>query len=293
MFKNEFITTIKNPPSGSTRVFEKKRVCVISRQREILERRQSHSWTQRKKARQSGDSPAPAPTMVPPNEAAAKSIMLVKSKNSAVFSVGGDSAKFFSRVKWNSTARKSISRKKTASSKRALEHDDVGMSDDSVVDYVPSRSLLKRNFAESGDERMSDGSAAEDIGSLNAMEDEIEAGIDKKKHDRKLSGAAVMTKPGKLQIDLIERDQYNVQPLIECTACCGQIIKCSKCYKRITREQVTKLLEQYAREPEAPTTTNSGENQESDWLASLMKRLLRKVSSKKETMARYATRIRG
>ncbi len=47
------------------------------------------------------------------------------------------------------------------------------------MDYVPSRSLLRRNVAESGDEGISDGSAVEDTGSLDAMEDELEAGIDK------------------------------------------------------------------------------------------------------------------
>ncbi len=104
---------------------------------------------------------------------------------------------------------------------------------------------------------------------------------------------------GKLQMDLFENEWPSVQPPIECpmpeccevssftkagTACCGQIIKCSKCHERETREQVTKLLELYAPETEAPTTAPSIENQESESLASSVKRLPREVSSMKETI---------
>ncbi len=64
------------------------------------------------------------------------------------------------------------------SSKRTLD-DDNDMSDNSDSDYVPSRSLLRRNVAESGDERMSDGSAPEKNGSFEAMQDELESGMDK------------------------------------------------------------------------------------------------------------------
>ena len=101
------------------------------------------------------------------NETAARSTKLVKSESSAVFSVSGDSVKIYqkfknlTRAKSNSAARKLIARKKkTASSKRTLDSgDDADISDDSDADYVHSRSLLRRNIAEFGDERMSDGTA--------------------------------------------------------------------------------------------------------------------------------------
>ncbi len=57
---------------------------AISRQRNIMERRRSHSWIQRKKVCLIGDPPPSAPTMAPRSEAAAKSTKLVKSKSSAV-----------------------------------------------------------------------------------------------------------------------------------------------------------------------------------------------------------------
>ena len=62
---------------------------AISRQRDIVERRRSHSWIQRKNARRNVDPPLPATTMAPRNEAAAKSTKSVKSKSSAVVAVGG------------------------------------------------------------------------------------------------------------------------------------------------------------------------------------------------------------
>ncbi len=52
----------------------------------------------------------------------------------------------------------------------------------------------------------------------------------------------------------------------------------------MTGEQVAKLLEEYAPEPEARTTANAGNNQESESLASLVKRHLNEVSSMKETI---------
>ena len=102
--------------------------------------------------------------MAPRSETATKSTKLVKSKSSAVVSVCGDSLKFFQKFKnstggkSNSTARKSTARrKKTVSSKPILDDDiDVETSDKSDADYVPSRSLLRRNVAESRGERMSD-----------------------------------------------------------------------------------------------------------------------------------------
>ncbi len=123
--------------------------------------------------------------MAPRNEAAAKSTNLVKSKSAAVVSVGGDSAKIYLKFKISTcgkshlTARKSTARKKkTVSSKRTLDdNNDVDTSDDSDADYVPLRSLLRRSVAESGDERMSDGSAPVNTGSFDAMEDELESGI--------------------------------------------------------------------------------------------------------------------
>ena len=192
-------------------------------------------------------------------------------------------------------------------SKRTLDNDDdVDSSDDLDMDYVPSRSLLRRNVAESGDERMSDGSGVERNGSFDAMKNELESGMDKvEEHAQKLSGATeksiptVITGAAKSQMDLFENEWPNVQPLVECpkpecgavnfftkagTARCGQIINCSKCHKRVTGEQVTKLLEQCPPEPEASTTVNAAGNQESESLASLLKRLLREVSSLKETI---------
>ncbi len=140
--------------------------------------------------------------------------------------------------------------------------------------------------------RMSDGSAHENTGSFDAMEEELELGIAQvQEHGKKLSRAIekptsiVMTEAGKVQMDLFEKEWPNVQPLVECpkpecqvvgcfikagTARCGQTIKCSKCHKRLTGEQVAKLLEQYALEPEASTTANAGNNQESESLASLV-----------------------
>ncbi len=122
--------------------------------------------------------------MAPRNEAAAKSTKLAKSKSSAVVGLGGDSAKLYqkfknpTRGKSNSTARMSIGRRKTVSPKRTLDSgDDVDISDDSDADYVPLCCLLRRNVAESGDERMSDGSASENTGGFDAMEDELETGI--------------------------------------------------------------------------------------------------------------------
>ncbi len=88
-----------------------------------------------------------------------------------------------------------------------------------------------------------------------------------------------MTEAGKVQMDLFEKEWPKVQPIVLCpkpdcravgcfpkagTARCAQIIKCSKCRKRVTEEQVTKLLEQYAPEPESPTTDNAPESQESE-----------------------------
>ncbi len=57
------------------------------------------------------------------------------------------------------------------------DDNDEDMSDNSDADYAPSRSLLRRNVAGSGDERMSDRSAEENTGGLSAMEDELESGI--------------------------------------------------------------------------------------------------------------------
>ncbi len=68
------------------------------------------------------------------------------------------------------------------------------------------------------------------------------------------------------------------------TTRCGQTIEFSKCQKQVTGEQVTKLLELYPPEPEAPTTVKSVENQESESLAPLVKRLLNEVSSMKESI---------
>ena len=98
--------------------------------------------------------------MAPRSEAAAKSTKLVKSKSSAGVAVGKDSAQLFQKFrnsthgKSHSAARKSPARKKkTVSSKRTLDDDnDADTSDDSDADYVPSRSLLRRNVAEFGDE---------------------------------------------------------------------------------------------------------------------------------------------
>ena len=125
--------------------------------------------------------------MAPLNEAAAKSTKLVKSKSSAVVAVGEGSAKNYqkfknsTRGKSHSTARKPTPRKKkNVSSKRTLDdNDDVDSSDDSDIDYVPSRSVLRRNVAESEDERISDGAGVESTASCEAMEDELESGMDK------------------------------------------------------------------------------------------------------------------
>ncbi len=48
--------------------------------------------------------------------------------------------------------------------------------------YVPSRSLLRRNVAESGDERMSGGSGMESTGSFESMEEEVESGMNENKN---------------------------------------------------------------------------------------------------------------
>ena len=103
----------------------------------------------------------------------------------------------------------------------------------------------------------------------------------------------------KVQVDLLKKEWPNVQPLIKCpepecgvvgffikagTACCGQIIKCPKCHKKVKGEQVTKLLEQYAPEHEASATVNAAGNEESESPASLVKRLLWEVSRMKETI---------
>ncbi len=113
------------------------------------------------------------------------------------------------------------------------------------------------------------------------------------------STTIVMTEAGKVQMDLFEKEWPNVQALVECpkpeccavgsftkagTARCRHTIKCSKCHKRVTGEQVTKLLEQYAPEPEDQATPRAAENQESESLASLVKCLLREVSWMKETI---------
>ncbi len=248
------------------------------------------------------------------NETAAKSTKLVKSESSAIVSVSGDSVKIYqkfknrTRGKSNSTARNLIARKKkTASSKRTLDSDDdADIGDDSDADYVHSRSLLRRNIAEFGDERMSDGTAPEKTGSFDAMEDELESGIVMvQEHGKQLSRftdkpTTIATKEaGKVQMDLFEKEWPNVQPFIECpkpecrevgsftkagTARCGQIIKCSKHHEWETREQVTKLLELYAPEPEAPTTASPAGNQESESIAPFVDCLLSTVSSMKETI---------
>ncbi len=131
-----------------------------------MKQRQSYRSIQRKKARRNGDLPPSAPTTAPRSGAAEKITKLVNSKRAAVISVGGDSAKISQkfkispRGKSHSTAKKSTAgKKKNVSSKRTFDYDnDEDTSDDSVADYVPSRSLLRRNVAESGDERMSNGS---------------------------------------------------------------------------------------------------------------------------------------
>ncbi len=107
-------------------------------------------------------------------------------------------------------------------------------------------------------------------------------------HGKKLSRATrkpttiVTTEVGKAQMDMFEKQWPNVQPPVErpkpeCrtvlsftgagTARCRQTIKCSMCHKRVTGEQVSKLLEQYAPEPEVPATPRAAENQESESLA--------------------------
>ncbi len=69
-----------------------------------------------------------------------------------------------------------------------------------------------------------------------------------------------------------------------CTAHYGQSIKCSKCHKRVTGEQATKLRVQYVPEPESRTTANAGNYRESESLASLVKRRINEFSSIKETI---------
>ncbi len=105
------------------------------------------------------------------------------------------------------------------------------------------------------------------------MEVELESGLDKvQEHANKLCRAiekpppAVIAEAGEVHMDLLEKEWPNQQPFVKCpkpkcrelgsftkagTARGGQIIKCLKCHKRVTGEQVTKLLELYAPEPEA------------------------------------------
>ncbi len=71
------------------------------------------------------------------------------------------------------------------------------MNDYSDAGYVPSRSLLRRNSAESGEGRISDGSAPENTESFDAMEYELESGIGMvQEHGKKLSRAT--EKPTKI-----------------------------------------------------------------------------------------------
>ncbi len=183
---------------------------------------------------------------------------MVKSKSSIVVAIGRDNAKInqkfknSTRGKSNSTARKSTSRKKkTVSSKRTLDGDSDA-SDDSDVDYVPSRSLLRRNVAESGDDGIRYGPPVDDTGSLDAIEDDLGARMDQvQKHTSKLPRATekptptVLADARKAQMELFGKEWPNGQPLVECprpecravrsftkagTGRCGKTIKCSKCH---------------------------------------------------------------